>query len=60
MILQAYAVASSQLINFDKSWILFSKKLEPGIRASISLELNVYTELDVSKYLGVPVLVGRK
>ena len=58
-ILQLFAKASGQLINFEKSLIYFSNNINGRQRDWIKTKLNV-KEVDCFKsYLGLPTLVGR-
>ncbi|CAN0880227.1 LINE-1 reverse transcriptase homolog [Linum grandiflorum] len=54
-----YARASGQLINYDKSGITFTKDLNSHLQTGIESILGVTHTLDTSRYLGVPILIGR-
>ena len=57
-ILQLYATASGQLINFEKSLIYFSSNKDGGQRNWIKTQLNI-REVDwFETYLGLPTLIG--
>ncbi|KAJ9558242.1 hypothetical protein OSB04_012856 [Centaurea solstitialis] len=58
-ILQTFAAASGQAINFQKSGICFSKNTHPMLQEGISAILDVHNPLDTGRYLGLPSLVGR-
>ncbi|CAN0838310.1 LINE-1 retrotransposable element ORF2 protein [Linum grandiflorum] len=58
-IFDAYSSASGQLINFEKSGIFFNKGLDTMMQQGISALLNIHNPFDTSRYLGVPVLVGK-
>ena len=57
-ILETFAAASGQAINFQKSGICFSKNTHPMLQEGISAILDVHNPLDTGRYLGLPSLVG--
>lgn len=58
-ILDAYASASGQLINFEKSSINFSKNVGEDLRESVGNIFGVRRQGNSGNYLGLPSLVGR-
>ncbi|XP_030479107.1 uncharacterized protein LOC115696342 [Cannabis sativa] len=58
-ILLLYHQATGQLVNRDKSSILFSPNTSPDAQHSFRTSLHLAGEGFVSKYLGVPHCVGR-
>ena len=58
-ILQLYATASGQLINFEKSSIYFSSNTDGGQRNWIKTRLNVKEVDQFETYLGLLTLTGR-
>ena len=58
-ILQLYATASGQLINFEKSSIYFSSNTDGGQRNWIKTRLNVKEVDQFETYLGLLTLIGR-
>ena len=58
-ILQLYATASGQLINFEKSSIYFSSNTDGGQRNWIKTRLNVKEVDRFETYLGLLTLIGR-
>ncbi|XP_050226483.1 uncharacterized protein LOC126676341 [Mercurialis annua] len=59
VILDRYEHLSGQLVNFNKSNLMFSKNVEGNSGVSIAGVLNVKVVLDQGKYLGLPSLIGR-
>ncbi|XP_019190337.1 PREDICTED: uncharacterized protein LOC109184754 [Ipomoea nil] len=59
-ILDTYATASGQRINYDKSAICFSANVSQPIRDGVVQILGVAEGNTTGKYLGLPSLVGRK
>ncbi|CAN1332707.1 Putative ribonuclease H protein At1g65750 [Linum perenne] len=53
-----YARASGQLINFEKSGMMFTKSTHPMLAAGLRAILGVSRELDTGNYLGMPAMVG--
>lgn len=58
-ILERYAMASGQKINFDKSTLLCSPNVSDDVKASIGSNLGVPTVGCHEKYLGLPIVVGK-
>jgi hypothetical protein len=58
-ILQAYEAASGQVINRDKSSILFSKNTKRRLKKSIMRIMGLQSENHGGKYLGLPIYIGR-
>ena len=58
-LLQTYANASRQCINFDKSSVYFSTNIATDQRERIKWELGVHEVDRFESYLGLPTLVGR-
>jgi hypothetical protein len=58
-ILQAYEAASGQVINRDKSSILFSKNTPKRLKKSIMQIMGLQSENQGGKYLGLPTYIGR-
>lgn len=58
-ILDTYALVSGQLINYEKSSVVFSKGMEAGKKARVVQILGVQEAEQHSKYLGMPAVVGR-
>ncbi|KAH1074832.1 hypothetical protein J1N35_027160 [Gossypium stocksii] len=59
-ILLEYEVVSGQRINLDKSLIYFGTCVGAGIRDLIVNILGVRSASNLEKYLGLPMMVGRK
>lgn len=58
-ILDLYATASCQLINFEKSSINFSRNVGEEARNAVSSVLGVRRVGNLGTYLGLPSLIGR-
>lgn len=58
-VLQTYAAASGQCINFEKSSIYFSSNTEDEQREWIKTTLGIKEVDRFESYLGLPTLVGR-
>lgn len=54
-----YEACSGQKVNMEKSSIFFSKNTPPGTKEEVCRELNGVTEQINSKYLGLPLVIGR-
>ena len=59
-ILDTYGRCLSQQINRNKTTIIFSKSIDEGTRDRIKLALGVEEIRQYEKYLGLPLLVGKK
>ncbi|OMO96147.1 reverse transcriptase [Corchorus capsularis] len=58
-VLKRFELASGQLINVDKSTVLFSSNTPDSIRASIMQYLGIHKILTRDKYLGMPIMIGK-
>ena len=58
-ILQIYERASGQMINKDKSYIMFSPNTNQYVRTEIKACLSIDYETKGENYLGLPVSVGK-
>lgn len=58
-ILSAYEEGSGQLINADKSAVMFSPNTKDTDRRGVMEALNIKSETMNEKYLGLPVFVGK-
>ena len=58
-VLQVYAIGSGQLINLDKSSILFSKNVSPVVKQEICQIMGNMQQVSQGKYLGLPMVVTR-
>lgn len=58
-ILRSYGLASVQLINTEKSSVFFSKNVAEAERRNILENLKGMKEVKQSKYLGLPLVIGR-
>ena len=59
-ILEVYERASRQQINKDKTTLLFSRSVSPATKETIKVLLGVPEIKEYEKYLGLPMVVGRK
>ena len=59
-ILDTYGRCLSQQINRNKTTIIFSKSIDEGTSDRIKLALGVEEIRQYEKYLGLPLLVGKK
>ncbi|GLT35476.1 hypothetical protein SLA2020_099250 [Shorea laevis] len=59
-ILKEYEVVSDQQINLDKSSIFFSSNTSPAVQQQVIQTLNVSKVIVDDKYLGLPLIIGRK
>ena len=58
-ILETYEACSGQMINKDKSSILYSKNTKPWHKEEVRQMLHISREGLSSKYLGLPTYVGK-
>ena len=58
-VLQVYAMGSGQLINLDKSSILFSKNVRLEMMQEICQTMRNMQRVSQGKYLGLPMVVRR-
>ena len=58
-VLQVYAKGSGQLINLDKSSILFSKNVRLNLKHEICQVMGNMQSVTQGKYLGLPMVVSR-
>ena len=59
-ILSIYEESWGQMINYDKSAILFSFNVEPGCHAHLQNLLGVAEQSCIERYLGLPTMIGRE
>lgn len=57
-ILQVYEACSGQVINRDKSSIMFSTNTKRGVRNAVMQVLGLMSESNGGKYLGLPTYIG--
>lgn len=58
-ILEVYEQVSGQVINKDKSSIMFSPNTKQQVRDRMRVDLSIQSEAKSELYLGLPILVGR-
>jgi hypothetical protein len=58
-IISTYQQASGQLVNYNKSEILFSKRVSTQVKTAINSILPMRVVDNFSKYLGQPTVIGR-
>lgn len=58
-VLKQYEFASGQLINFQKSSMIFSSNVQTQQRTAIITLIGVPKSIRIQKYLGLPAMVGR-
>jgi exonuclease III len=58
-LINSYQQASGQLVNYNKSEIIFSKKVDHNIKEEIKNILPMQEVNHFSKYLGQPTYIGR-
>ncbi|XP_042950067.1 uncharacterized protein LOC122282179 [Carya illinoinensis] len=58
-ILKLYEVSSSQMLNRQKTTILFSSNIRASVQREILQEVGDVSYGDYAKYLGLPTLIGR-
>ncbi|XP_062010699.1 uncharacterized protein LOC133727086 [Rosa rugosa] len=59
-VIETYGRASGQLVNFNKSSVVFSKNVSEFMQEEVSSLLRVEIVDSHEKYLGLPTYVGRK
>ncbi|VVA09363.1 PREDICTED: reverse mRNAase [Prunus dulcis] len=58
-LLEDYCLASGQLINYDKSSLLFSANTPEKVKTQIGAILGVREDVHLGKYLDIPMFWGR-
>ncbi|CAN1325750.1 LINE-1 retrotransposable element ORF2 protein [Linum perenne] len=58
-IFEAYAAASGQVINYDKSGMYITNSVHTYLKAAVAAILGIAGDLDTGRYLGMPAMVGR-
>ncbi|XP_071933722.1 uncharacterized protein [Coffea arabica] len=58
-VLYVYGLASGQVINLEKSSILFSKNVQPGLMLQICRTMGNMQRVCQGQYLGLPMVVSR-
>ncbi|KAH1074287.1 hypothetical protein J1N35_026615 [Gossypium stocksii] len=58
--IQEYELVSGQRVNFEKSLIYFGANVETTVRETIVNLLGVRVASNPEKYLGLPMMVGRR
>jgi hypothetical protein len=58
-ILSTYEACSGQVVNKEKSAILFSKNTKKEVKVDLMEQLNILREGFSGKYLGLPVYIGK-
>ena len=58
-ILKSYEEASGQMVNFDKSSILFSPNTSSEDKAKAMDALKIHKQMGAENYLGLPIMFGR-
>lgn len=53
-VVRKYGQASGQCINFEKSYILFGKRMNPNVRQHIKDTLGIQNEGGIGTYLEIP------
>ncbi|XP_062006063.1 uncharacterized protein LOC133723263 [Rosa rugosa] len=59
-VIETYGRASGQLVNFDKSSVVFSRNVSNFMQDEVSSLLGVEVVESHERYLGLPTYVGRK
>ncbi|KAA3483859.1 reverse transcriptase [Gossypium australe] len=59
-ILEEYENASGQQVNFEKSLIYFGANVDQQVREQVTNILGVRVATNPEKYLGLPMMVGRR
>lgn len=57
--MNVFEQASGQRINLEKSSVVFSRKVDADVQASLSSILGVTCEEEHERYLGLPIHIGR-
>ena len=55
-----YEVASGQMVNQDKTTLLFSRNTEEETQETIKMSLGLLAIQHYEKYLGLPSFIGRE
>ena len=58
-ILKVYEEATGQLINMDKSSVLFSKNTLPSVKSEVCQAMGSIKQVEQGKYLGLPMVITR-
>ena len=58
-IMKDYELVSGQVINLDKSGLIFSRNTREEDKAEVVRILNISRILEKDKYLGLPLMIGR-
>lgn len=58
-VLDLYRRASSQRVNLEKSSVFFGKGVPNEARIGVKTDLNVHSEAQSERYLGMPMEVGK-
>ncbi|KAK5784761.1 hypothetical protein PVK06_039291 [Gossypium arboreum] len=59
-VISEYEQASGQRVNFDKSLIYFGANVDSNVKKLVKSVLGVRVASNPEKYLGLPMMVGRK
>ena len=59
-LLALYEVASGQMVNQDKTTLLFSRNTEEETQETIKMSLGLLAIQHYEKYLGLPSFIGRE
>ncbi|XP_062018153.1 uncharacterized protein LOC133734539 [Rosa rugosa] len=59
-VIETYGRASGQLVNFNKSYVVFSKNVPLELQEEVTSLLGVEVVESHERYLGLPTYVGRK
>lgn len=58
-ILKEYEEATGQLINMEKSSVLFSKNTLPSVKSEVCQAMGSIKQVEQGKYLGLPMVITR-
>ncbi|KAM3241700.1 hypothetical protein ACQJBY_054489 [Aegilops geniculata] len=58
-VLNLYEVCSGQIVNYDKSYVMFSKNTSAAQKHQVLAELRIGNVTTSERYLGLPVYVGK-